>query len=92
MALNWKSVSADHVKAALKQVGAAKSGNRTSGLIIFEGERALPAKEVLRVSYQLANRLPADAKLKFSSGDGTLKILQDLGFRTERVEKPKTTS
>ena len=92
MALNWKSVSADHVKAALKQVGAANSGNRTSGLIIFEGDRALSAKEVLRVSYQLANRLPADAKLKFSSGDGTLKILKNLGFRTERVEKSNTTS
>lgn len=89
MALNWKSVTADHVKAAFKQVGAAKSGNRSSGLVIFEGERALSAKEVLRVSYLLANRLPPNTALKFSSGDGTLKVLQNLGFRAERIEKAK---
>jgi hypothetical protein len=90
MALNWKSITTDHVKAALKQVGDAQSGNRTSGLVVFEGDRALPAKEVLRVAYQQANSLPANTELKFSSGDGTLKVLQNLGFRAERMEKAKS--
>jgi len=89
MALNWKSITADHVNAALKQVGETRSGNRTSGLIAFEVNRALPAKEVLRVAYQLANRLPVNTELKFSSGDGTLKVLQNLGFRAERIERAR---
>jgi hypothetical protein len=87
--LNWKSISADHVRAALKQVGTSRTGNRTSGLVIVDGDRSLPAKEVLRVAYLLANKLPPDAKVKFSSGDGTLKVLRDLGFHAERIEVAK---
>ena len=85
MALNWKSVTAEHVRAALKQVAASKSTDRASVLIIVDGNRTLPAKEVLRVAYRLANKLPSDAPLKFSSGDGTLSVLLHLGFDAKRV-------
>ena len=92
MALNWKSVTADHVRAALKQVAASKSADRVSGLVIVNEGRTLPAKEVLRVAYRLANRLPHDAPLKFSSGDGTLNVLQRLGFNAKRRETGAATS
>jgi len=61
VALNWKSVTAEHVRAALKQMAASKSTDRASGLIIVDGDRKLSAKEVLRVAYRLANKLPNDA-------------------------------
>jgi len=89
MALNWKSVSTEHVRAALKQVATSRSANRLSGLVIIDGDRSLPAKEVLRIAYFLANKLPAEAKIEFSSGDGTLKVLRDLGFHAERIEAAK---
>jgi hypothetical protein len=87
MALNWKSVSAEHVREALLIVSAKRSTDLTAGIVILDQGRRLPAKEVLRTAYQLANRLPSDSKLKFSSGDGTLNILRNLGFEAERIEK-----
>ena len=84
MAINWNSVTQEHVRAALKQVAASKAANRSSGLIIVDGDRTLPAKEVLRVAYRLANKLPDDAAIKFSSGDGTLNVLRRLGFDAKR--------
>jgi hypothetical protein len=89
VALNWNSISADDVRAALKHVGTSRTGNRTSGLVIIDGNRSLPAKEVLRLAYLLANKLPADTKIKFSSGDGTLKVLRSLGFHAERIDVAK---
>jgi hypothetical protein len=86
VALNWKSVTADHVREALQRVLAARSINRASGLIVMEGDRAVSAKEVLRLAYRIANRLPADAEIKFASGDGTLNILRNLGFSATRVD------
>lgn len=85
MALNWKSVTADHVREALSHVLASRSNNRLSGLIITEGDRAVAAKEVLRLAYRIANKLPDDASVKFSSGDGTLNILRNLGFSATRL-------
>lgn len=84
MALNWKSVSAEHVRAAIAEVAAARTHDRATGLVLLDGDRALPAKEVLRTAYRLANKLPADSAVKFSSGDGTLNILRQLGFTAER--------
>ena len=84
MALNWKSVSAEHVRAAIAEVAAARTHDRATGLVLLDGDRALPAKEVLRTAYRLANKLPADSAVKFSSGDGTLNILRQLGFAAER--------
>jgi hypothetical protein len=85
VALNWKTVTAEHVHAALKQIAASKSTDRAFGLVIVDGDRKLPAKEVLRVAYRLANKLPNDAVVKFSSGDGTLNVLSNLGFNAKRL-------
>jgi hypothetical protein len=87
VALNWKSVTAEHVRAALKEVAASKSKDRESGLVIVDGNRHLPAKDVLRVAYRLANKLPSGAPVKFSSGDGTLNVLVSLGFDARRYVK-----
>jgi hypothetical protein len=87
VALNWKSVTAEHVRAALKEVAASKSTDRRSGLVIVDGNRHLPAKDVLRVAYRLANKLPTSAPVKFSSGDGTLNVLVNLGFDARRYGK-----
>jgi len=85
VALNWKSVTADHVREALRLVLTSRATNRLSGLLLIEGERAVSAKEVLRVAYRIANKLPADADVKFSSGDGTINVLRNLGFNATRV-------
>jgi hypothetical protein len=87
MALNWKSVTADHVRQALRAVSAKRSTDRTEGIVILDQGRRLPAKEVLRIAYQLANGLPNAEKVKFSSGDGTINVLRRLGFSAERLEK-----
>jgi hypothetical protein len=87
MALKWQTVTAEHVNAAIREVAGMNSANRTAGLVVHDNGRTLAAKEVLRVAYRLANRLPSDAPLKFSSGDGTLNILLSLGFKAERLGK-----
>ncbi len=85
MALNWKSVTAEHVQEAMKQVGASESNDRSKGLVLIDGSRTYSAKEVLRVAYRLANKLPIDSVVKFSSGDGTLSVLTKLGFEAKRL-------
>jgi hypothetical protein len=85
VALNWKSVTREHVLAAMAQIGASKKYDRSTGLVVTFGERTLAAKEVLREAYRLANKLPADSTIKFSSGDGTLNVLVNLGFDAIRL-------
>jgi cell division GTPase FtsZ len=85
VALNWKSLSVEHVRQAIQQVAASPVMNRTSGIVIVAGDRQLPAKEVLRVAYRIANHLPSDATVKFSSGDATLNVLTRLGFSAKRI-------
>lgn len=84
MALNWKSVSAEHVRESIRQVASESDRNRQSGLVILADERVLPAKEVLRLAYRIANNLPQSSPIKFSSGEGTLAVLRQLGFSVER--------
>lgn len=88
MALNWKSVTAEHVPEAIQQVGTSQAKNRTSGLVLLDGSRAYSAKEVLRVAYRFANKLPNGTVVKFSSGDGTLNVLVKLGFDAKRLTVP----
>jgi hypothetical protein len=85
MALNWNSVKREHVEKACTQVAAADTTKRAARLVLWHDERPLPAKEVMRVAYRLANALPSDAELRFSSGDATIHVLQRLGFRAERL-------
>ncbi len=86
MALNWKSVKAAHVSQACETLSkSARPGPQSRGLIITYKYRKLSAKAVLRMAYCLANNMPAEAKLKFSSGEGTLQRLRSLGFQAERL-------
>ena len=90
MALNWKSVRAEHVQQACQRLSAAGAARAPTGIVIWYGEQALRAKEVLRVAYRLANRLPEAADIRFSSGDATLRFLNQLGFKVERVGPART--
>jgi hypothetical protein len=54
------------------------------GLFVAFGDKRLPAKHAVRLAYCLANDLPLDTELRFSSGEGTVKLLQRLGFTVER--------
>jgi hypothetical protein len=88
VALKWSSVRAQHVERACAEV-ASRTKDKASGIVVWSGGRALPAKEVLRVAYRLANNLPDTAELRFSSGDGSIGALQRLGFRAERLGSSK---
>lgn len=90
MALDWSTVSSEHVRKACEILaqGPQKSSARVSGLFLLHGLHKLQAKQVVRVAYCLANNLPKDSKLKFSSGDATLHMLERLGFAVERVALP----
>jgi hypothetical protein len=90
MALNWKSVRAEHVHQACQRLSAARVARPPTGIVIWYEEQPLRAKEVLRIAYRLANRLPETADLRFSSGDGTLRFLNELGFRVERLGPART--
>jgi len=88
MALNWSSVKPEHVSAAFELL--ADKGTligKRSGLVVRQRGAVLPAKEVLRVAYRLANALPEKTEVKFSSGDGTLNILRKLGFDVDRIPR-----
>jgi hypothetical protein len=84
MPIDWGAITTSHLHKACESV-AAKKKDRDSGLIAYFGERRLPAKEVLREAYRLAKGLPADAEVKFASGDATLNLLRLLGLRAERL-------
>jgi hypothetical protein len=84
VALNWKSIRAEHVKESIRRVAGQSKRDRTTGLVIVADGRRLPAKEVLRIAYRIANNLPDSAQVKFSSGEGTLSVLRQLGFVVER--------
>ena len=86
MAINWKTVTAAHVNQACDLVVSEQTRSRASAKAIFlvHDGIALPAKHVLRVAYCLANGLPLDTRLKFSSGDGSINLLRGLGFEVER--------
>ena len=85
MALNWKTVTADHIRQACERVAASRAGKRTSKIVIEYQGHTLPAKEVQRTAYLIANNLPDNTELKFSSGDSTLHLLSGLGFKVERL-------
>lgn len=85
MGIDFSTVRAEHVAEAFKLTSwEDKHRQRSKGIfIIFEGD-ALPAKQVIRTAYLLANNLPLDTKLKFSSGERIARRLRSLGFVVER--------
>jgi len=92
MSLNWKSVRAEHVQQACQRLSATRVARPLTGIVIWYEEQPLRAKEVLRIAYRLANRLPDTAGLRFSSGDATLHLLNQLGFKVERLGPRRTMS
>ena len=86
MSLNWRSVRASDVEQACQLVESGQQPTRTpsKGIFLIRNGNRLPAKHVLRLAYCIANKLPLDSKLKFSSGDGTINRLRGLGFEVER--------
>jgi hypothetical protein len=87
MALNWNSVRAEHVTRACELIGGEQGARaRARGIVVEFGGQSLPAKEVLRVAYLLANNLKTTTPLRFTSGEGTIQRLQRLGFRAGRIQ------
>ena len=61
-----------------------------AGLYVRFEATDLPAKEVLRIAYLIAQAMPLNTKLRFSSGEGTIARLRALGFEAGRKESEKT--
>jgi hypothetical protein len=83
--LRWSSVQREHVVQACESLLLGNHRPTAKGLCVLYKDRHLPAKQVLRVAYCLANSLPVDTNLKFASGEGTLGRLRSLGFQAERI-------
>lgn len=87
MTPDWGLLRAAHVTAACERLadrqGLVPRGAR--GLVVRYQDGLLPAKHVLREAYRLAAELPADREIRFTSGEGTLKLLQSLGFDAFRL-------
>jgi hypothetical protein len=91
MSLNWKTVRPEHVTRACDMVAAERS-RATSGIVVWHNHQSLPAKQVLRIAYRLANDLPEKQEVRFSSGEPTLRLLVALGFRAERIDPRRARS
>src|SRR5436190_13483571 len=87
MSLNWRSLRATDVEQACRVIESGQHPAPTppKGIFLVQHGQRLPAKHVLRLAYCIANSLPLNSKLKFSSGDGTVRLLRSLGFEVERV-------
>jgi hypothetical protein len=89
MGLNWKSVQTVHVTQACEALWKSTAPHaKVQGLIVTYKNKQLPAKPVLRMAYCLANNMPSETKLKFSSGEASLQRLRSLGFQAERLQTP----
>jgi hypothetical protein len=87
MGLDWASVKAQHVSEACEVLSDSDSPRSKSGsLIVTYRGKDLPAKAVLRLAYCLANNIPSETNLKFSSGEGSIKFLRSLGFQAQRLQ------
>jgi hypothetical protein len=91
MSLNWKTVRAEHVSKACGLL-VAKGSTATKGIVVWHNQQTLPAKQVLRIAYRLANDLPDNREVKFSSGEPTLRLLVALGFHAERIVPQRAKS
>lgn len=86
MALDWSTVTAAHVEQACAMIRERpRFREKTAGLILYHGAHQFSAKEVLGEAYRVANALPTESTLRFSSGEPTLRVLRRLGFRADRV-------
>ncbi len=87
MRLTFDAISSEHARqaCALIRSGSRQARVPTKGLVVRYEGTILPAKDVLRVAYCLANRLPVSTLIDFTSGDGTLKRLSALGLDAFRM-------
>jgi hypothetical protein len=92
MALDWTSIKPQHAEAACEALlrGEHRPRVTAKGLFVLYRNQYLPAKHVLRIAYCMANNLPLDKSIKFSSGEGTLRRLTDLGLQVERGKSKKS--
>lgn len=91
MAIDWSIIGREHVIKAcdLLLKGKERSPTKAKGLfVVIEGQQ-LPAKQVVRLAYCLASKLSVESAPKFSSGEGTVKLLQRLGFAVDRISPTK---
>jgi len=85
--LDWTSVTPENVTEACELVlkGEHRPKVGAKGIFVIFKEQRLPAKHVARLAYCLANRLPLESKLKFSSGDGIVNLQQKRGHTVTRI-------
>ena len=91
MKMDWGTVKAHDVSQACDEL-LTRLGAKPSLLIVFHKDQQLPVKEVLRRAYCRANNLPPETKLKFASGENSLRLLRSLGFRAERMSSNTSQS
>lgn len=91
MALDWKTVKAEHITQACELVASGEAAPRASakGIFVLRAGHRLPAKHVLRIAYCIAHALPLDSQIKFSSGDSMANRLSALGFDVEHVKSDR---
>lgn len=91
MALDWSTVKPEHVARACELLAAGQHIPRVQakGLFVVFGHENLPAKQVMRLAYCLANNMPLNATPKFASGEATLNLLRGLGFSVTRSNPSK---
>ena len=92
--LNWSSVTREHVARACELLsrGEQKPRAQAKGIFLMYEDQRLPAKHALRLAYCLANKLPLDSVVKFSSGEGTVRVLRNLGFSVEHSSQDKSVN
>lgn len=83
--MKWASMKAHHVSQACDTLLKSKHAKPHSLVVIYKGQQ-LPVKAVLDRAYRLANNIPPEEKLKFSSGENSLLLLRSLGFQAERLQ------
>ena len=91
--MKWAMVTAHHVSQACDTLSRSKTPSpKSGGLVVIYRDHPLPAKAVIRLAYCLANNIPTDSHLKFSSRENTLTFLRALGFRAERLPTKDTST
>ena len=86
--MNWDSVKREHLVKACQIAAAENRAPKRRGLFVVLDQTELPAKEVVRIAYCLANGMSTESELKFASGEGTLNLLRSHGFAVKRTPRP----
>jgi hypothetical protein len=88
MAINWNSVKPEHVSRACDSILASGAHPKVKarGIAVQYNDQPLPAKQVLKLAYQIANGPGSGIGLDFASGEGTVRMLKAMGFVAGRVE------